>query len=270
MPEPDRQTWVNEPGSSGLAELVLVRHGESVGNVADRAAIEAEQPRLDIETRDADVELSDTGRQQAEAVARHIAGLPEDEWPTAVVSSPYARARQTAEIATGELGLEVVVDERLRERDLGAFDGLTWIGVQQEYPQESERRARVGKFYFRPPGGESWADVVLRVRQVVLELQERYAGERLWVFSHQAVIMSFRVALEGLTEQVVLQADKETPVANCSMTVYRRGEQGLGLAAYGDTTAVDRSRAEVTHEESHAEDVDEGVPDEGERRDAAG
>jgi broad specificity phosphatase PhoE len=184
------------------------------------------------------------------------------------VSSPYRRALHTAELAAESVGLEVVVDERLRERDLGAFDGLTWIGVQQEYPHESERRARVGKFYFRPPGGESWADVALRIRQVVLELQERYAGERLWVFSHQAVIMSFRVALEGLTEQAVLAADKESPIANCSMTAYRRGDRGLELAAYGDTSAVDRSRAEVTREESHADDVDDDVPDRGQTDEA--
>ena len=238
----------------GVAELVLVRHGESQGNVADRAAVKAGQPRLDIDVRDADVPLSDTGRQQAEALRAHLRALPEDQRPTAVVTSPYRRARGTAEIAVEGLDVPLVVDERVRERDLGAFDGLTWIGIQQDYPRESERRSRVGKFYYRPPGGESWCDVVLRVRQLLLEMQERYAGQRLWVFSHQATIMSFRVAIEGLEEAQVLQADRTTPLANCSMTVYRPGRLGLELSVYGDTTAVDRAGENVTHEPSHGEE----------------
>lgn len=235
----------------GLAELVLVRHGESVGNLADRAALDAGEAYLDLDVRDADVELSETGVEQAQAVRDHLSRLPEHERPTAILSSPYQRARQTAEIAVEGLDLPLVVDERVRERDLGAFDGMTWIGIEQEYAQESKRRQRVGKYYYRPPGGESWCDVVQRVRQVLLELQERYAGERLWVFSHQATIMSFRVALEGLEEAEVLAADKKTPLANCSMTAYRAGGDGLELVAYGDTSAVDRAGEDVTHERSH-------------------
>ena len=245
----------------GLAELVLVRHGESQGNVADREALDAGKAYLDLDVRDADVELSETGRKQAESVREHLRSLPEDQWPTAIVSSPYRRARQTAEIVAEGLDVPFVVDERVRERDLGAFDGMTWIGIEQEFGQESKRRARAGKYYYRPPGGESWCDVVLRVRQVLLELQERYAGERLWVFSHQATIMSFRVALEGLEEHEILGADKKTPLANCSMTIYRPGEDGLELEAYGDTTAVDKAGGQVTHEPSHGTEAGEGERD---------
>lgn len=249
-----RETMESASADRGVAELVLVRHGESQGNVADRAAVEAGQPRLDLDVRDADVLLSGTGRQQAEALRDHLRGLPEDQRPTVVVTSPYRRARGTAEIVVEGLDVPLVVDERVRERDLGAFDGLTWIGIKQDYPRESERRARVGKFYYRPPGGESWCDVVLRVRQLLLEMQERYAGQRLWVFSHQATIMSFRVAIEGLEEAQVLNADRTTPLANCSMTVYRPGRAGLELVTYGDTTAVDRAGEHVTHEPSHGEE----------------
>lgn len=253
-PEPTQESLDSASHAGGLAELVLVRHGESLGNLADRAALDAGEAYLDLDVRDADVELSPTGVEQAEAVRDHLRGLPVDRRPTAVLSSPYRRARQTAEIAFEGLDLPFVVDERVRERDLGVFDGMTWIGIEREHAEESRRRQRVGKFYYRPPGGESWVDVVQRVRQVLLELQERYAGERLWVFSHQATIMSFRVAVEGLGEAEVLAADKETPLANCSMTVYRAGAEGLELVAYGDTTAVDRSGEDVTHEPSHGGD----------------
>ncbi|WP_134773725.1 histidine phosphatase family protein [Ornithinimicrobium flavum] len=246
-----RESLHSASSERGLAALVLVRHGQSEGNLADEAALEAREPTLDLDVRDADVELSGTGREQARAVREHLAGLSGEDCPTVVVTSPYRRARQTAEIALEGVDVPLVVDERLRERDLGAFDGLTWIGIEQQFPEESARRQRVGKFYYRPPGGESWCDVVLRVRQVLLELQERYAGERLWIFSHQATIMSFRVAIEGMQEADVLAAGREQPLANCSMTIYRPGDDGLELVSYGDTTAVDRAGGAVTHEPSH-------------------
>ena len=112
---------------AGPTQLVLVRHGESRGNVADRAAREAGALRLDLEMRDADMPLSELGEQQAEALGRHIAGLPADERPTTVFSSPYERAAATARVAAeaAGLGTAVELDERLRERELGAFDGMT-------------------------------------------------------------------------------------------------------------------------------------------------
>ena len=65
-----------EGQSRGIVELVLVRHGESVGNVADREAIAAKAHRLDLEARDADVELSEEGQKQADALGEHLASLP--------------------------------------------------------------------------------------------------------------------------------------------------------------------------------------------------
>ena len=57
-----------------------------------------------------------------------------------------------------------------------------------------------GKFYYRPPGGESWTDVVLRIRQFLAELRQGHGDRRVWIFTHQAVIMSFRFVLERLDE----------------------------------------------------------------------
>ncbi len=251
----DQQPLAAEDEARGVAELVLVRHGESVGNVADRAAIAAKAHRLDLEARDADVVLSDEGEKQADALGEHLAQLPEDQRPTIVVSSPYQRARSTAERALAGFELDVLVDERIRERELGIFDGITWYGIEADHPEESARRARVGKFYYRPPGGESWADVILRVRSILLELQERFAGERVWLFSHEAVILAFRYVVEGLDEQRVVALQKQEPVANCSMTVYRRVDGALQLVRSADTEAVEESdEAQVTHEPAHAQD----------------
>src|SRR3954463_1037937 len=138
-----------------VEELVLVRHGESIGNLADAEARRRGAGRLDLETRDPDTPLSRRGEQQAEALARHVA-TTEERRPEVVLSSPYTRAASTARIVASAVGLEPVWDERLRERDLGIFDGLTGAGIREHHPAEAERRARLGKFYYRPPRGESW------------------------------------------------------------------------------------------------------------------
>jgi broad specificity phosphatase PhoE len=235
---------------AGPEYLRLVRHGESMGNLADARAREQRAERLELDARDADVELSEAGQDQADAVGRYVAGLPEHEQPTLVVSSPFRRARETARRAVGETGLEVIVDERLRERDLGQLDGLTGRGIRSLHPEEAERRERVGKFYYQPPGGESWADVVLRVRSLLADLRHGFEQERLWLFTHQAVIMSFRFALEGLSEAELLEIDRSEALPNCSLTTYERSPEGLKLVSFADTVVLDSMPAPVTDEPS--------------------
>jgi broad specificity phosphatase PhoE len=235
----------------GPSVLCLVRHAESQGNVADAHAAEVGAPRLELDVRDPDVPLSDTGRRQAEALGAWLRDLPAEQRPTALLSSPFTRAADTAQIAVKVSGLDLPVrfDERLRERDFGAFDGMTRAGIRAEYPQEAQRRDLLGKFYYRPPGGESWADVALRVRSLLSTVELRHTGERLMVVSHQAVILVFRYVLEELTEQELLDIDKRDPIANCSLTRYEAGPDGtLQLT---DGNAVDHlTRAEepVTEE----------------------
>ena len=254
-------TVATEGTPRGPAEIVLVRHGQSLGNVADHAAMAAKAHRLDLPATDELIELSDEGRRQAEALGRHLAATPPAERPTVVISSPYRRAVGTAEIALAGLGVEVLLDERLRERELGIFDGVTWYGIQADHPEESERRARVGKFYYRPPGGESWADVILRIRSLLVELQARFPGERVWMFSHEAVILAFRYVLEGLDATRVVALQKEEPVANCSMTRYRDHDGALTLIARDDVSALLGSGdAHVTREPGHARDRADEAP----------
>ena len=233
---------------SGPAELVLVRHGESVGNQADAAAQEAGAEVLDLKARDADVELSDTGRDQAGALRAWLADRAQDVRPTVLVTSPYRRAADTAELAVEGLDLEIDHDERLRERDLGLFDGLTGAGIRARHPEEAARRKKLGKFYYQPPSGESWADVAQRVRSLLADLRFGYDGERVWLFTHQAVIMAFRYVLEGLEEAALLDLDREVRIPNASVTTYCRRGRFLELDTFADTTAVDRLDVEVTRE----------------------
>jgi broad specificity phosphatase PhoE len=238
----------------GPSALVLVRHGESLGNLADAEARDRNADRLELDARDADVELSDLGCRQADALGRWL--TRQERQPTLVLSSPYARALETARRAVADTSFEVVLDERLRERDLGLFDGLTGRGIRAEHAPEAERRKRVGKFYYAPPSGESWADVVLRVRSLLADLRHGFEDARVCLFTHQAVIMTFRYVLEGLTEQELLEIDRTATIPNASVTSYERGADGLALTAFADTSAVDADDTEVTREPTEQDKAD--------------
>lgn len=209
---------------AGAVELILIRHGESEGNVAATDARLAGAEIIEVPARDPDVNLSGTGQEQAKALGAALARVPEDRRPDAVVSSPYARARQTAEIAVQAAGwpIKVKTDERLRDRELGILDRLTRLGVENRFPEESERRLWLGKLYYRPPGGESWADVALRLRSVLAELNNLGSGHRVMLVCHDAVILLFRYVLEGMTEEEILDLAATTSVMNASLTRYVR------------------------------------------------
>lgn len=210
----------SRPGISGL---VLVRHGESEGNVAATLAHQAGAHVINVPARDADVGLSGTGRDQALALGRLLARVPA-EGRGAVWSSPYARARQTAELAvqTGGWRRQIRLDERLRDRELGILDMLTSAGVEARLPEEAQRRRWLGKFYYRPPGGESWADVVLRLRSLLADLDREHPGEEVFLVCHDALIVLFRYILQGLTEAELLDIAATTSVLNASVSRFVR------------------------------------------------
>src|SRR5688572_29536151 len=130
----------------------LVRHGQSAGNVARDAAKAAGLPLIDILTRDVDTPLSDLGKEQSLALGRWFGEMEPDARPNVVLSSPYVRAQETMRIVLEAAGVEsdevtFLVDERLREKEFGILDRLTKHGIRHKYPELSEQRAHVGKFY---------------------------------------------------------------------------------------------------------------------------
>ena len=131
--------------------LWIVRHGQSLGNVARDLAEAGRHPRIDIAHRDMDVPLSPLGREQSCALGRWFAALPEDERPQVVLTSPYVRARETADIMRdcGGLSPEArrpVPDERLREKEFGVLDRLTRSGIEAQFPEQAEfRRLRLAQ-----------------------------------------------------------------------------------------------------------------------------
>lgn len=218
-----------------LSWLGVVRHGESTGNVAAELAEAAGLEVVDIAERDADVPLSPTGELQARAVGRWLAGLAPEHRPEVVVSSTYRRASQTAELAIGDLALPIRLDERLRDRELGILDTLTRLGMRSRYPQEAARRARQGEFYYRPPGGEAWTDLALRLRSQLRDLRETHADRRVLLFAHEAVVLLLRYIIEDLTEARVWEIAVPR-VRNASLTCWVRDGDRLRLTTFNDTT----------------------------------
>jgi 2,3-bisphosphoglycerate-dependent phosphoglycerate mutase len=221
-----RQNWPER--------LWLVRHGQSQGNVARDAADEAGAHEIDIATRDVDVPLSELGEKQAQAAGRWFAALARKDRPELILSSPYVRARQTAEIICREGALaggpaHTIIDERLREREFGIFDRLTTAGIRHRFPEEAAHRRLLGKFYHRPPGGESWADVVLRLRSMLNTINLHYCDRRILIVCHQVVVLCFRYILEELDEAAILGIDRQADVLNCGIAEYRFDPDKQGL-----------------------------------------
>ena len=237
--------------------LWIVRHGESAGNVARDAAYAAGLPMIDIAERDVDVPLSPAGETQSSALGRWFAALPEAERPCVVLVSPYLRARATASIFESAGGVsrpwQLVVDERLREKEFGILDRLTRIGIEQRFPEQAEMRTRLGKFYHRPPGGESWCDVILRLRSVLdtISLHHSGAGKRVLVVAHQVIVLCLRYLLEDMDEAQILEVDRLGEVANCGVTEYAL-DQGatpdpmLKLHKYNFVAPLEQAGAPVT------------------------
>ena len=238
------------------ARLWLVRHGQSAGNVARDEAQAAKARRIAILGRDVDVPLSALGERQSEALAYWWRTQPELERPDVVMSSPYIRAQQTLKLL-GENGAfardapPAIVDERLREKEFGILDGLTTLGIAADHPAQAELRRQFGKFYHRPPGGEAWTDVILRLRSTLDTISLHHGAKRVLVVGHQVIVLCMRYLLEDMDEKTILEIDAEGDVANCAVTEYvfrpeQKGSGSLVLKRYNFVAPLQKEGTPVT------------------------
>ncbi|WP_395396342.1 histidine phosphatase family protein (plasmid) [Novosphingobium sp. BL-8A] len=234
--------------------LWLIRHGQSAGNVARDTAHANGTARIALDHRDVDVPLSSLGIDQARALGHWFAQGEEGQRPQVILSSPYLRALQTAEIFREAGGchsdLRICLDERLREKEFGILDGLTSAGIRELQPEQAHFRKVLGKFYHRPPGGESWVDVIFRLRALLDTVSLHYAGERVMIIAHQVVVLCMRYVLENLTEAEILEIDAQGDVANCSVTQYELNSQSgrLALQHYNIVAPLEREGTPATNE----------------------
>ena len=126
----------------GLAELTVVRHGESTANAAFARAEAVGLVDAGVDRRDADVPLTDLGRAQADSFGRWLATRGRDAFPDVAFCSPFRRARDTLTIALGHVRgralPEVVVDARLRDREMGEL--YRGLGLQAVALAETDGR----------------------------------------------------------------------------------------------------------------------------------
>lgn len=241
--------------------LWIVRHGQSAGNVARDLAQAQALARIALDHRDVDIPLSPLGCEQAQALGRWFARRPATERPETLLVSPYLRAIETARLfrdagGCAEPDEPICLDERLREKEFGILDGLTARGIAEIAPEQARFRSLLGKFYHRPPGGESWVDVVFRLRALLDTVSLHHAGQRVMIVAHQVVVLCLRYVIEGLTEAEILAIDAAGDIANCAITEYRldpgKGRGGkLVLARYNVTAPLESASAPVTAEPEH-------------------
>jgi probable phosphoglycerate mutase len=217
------------------ALLVVMRHAQSQANF-HREYLEQKESRathVTVQGRDADVLLTQEGERQAREAGEYLREAY-GRFDAAYIS-PYRRTRDTADFATAPLDPPPVkvMEERLRERDFGLIESLTRHGFMTLHPAEWERRRLVGKYYYRPPGGESYPDVSLRVHSFLGTLVREHAGQRVLVVTHSVVVLAFRRLIERLGEEEVLALDRSDEPKNASLSIYESfpGEPtGTGLA----------------------------------------
>lgn len=192
--------------------IVLIRHGETDANVAGRFVGSSDPP------------LNAQGERRAAALAAAVAAFAADR----VVTSPLARARRTAQLATGQRP-DIEVDDRLREVDFGAWEGVPDSEVRCIDP-EGYARFSSGTFS-RFPGGEAVLDAAARMVAAVTDRNE----PRVLLVSHATMIRLVVVSLLGLDPQryrrVLARPD------SCSWTQFEETSSGWRLVAYNREVA---------------------------------
>jgi broad specificity phosphatase PhoE len=157
----------------------LARHGQTAYNAEGR--FQGHLP----------VPLDDTGRAQARELAEAVAAVE----VRTLVTSPLARARETAGIVAARIGLEPEADARFTETDTGDWTGRSFAEIQAEDP-EGFHRYEISDPTFRYPGGESFAEQSDRVQAALRDLRARTADLPALVVCHRGVI---RLALAVAT-----------------------------------------------------------------------
>ena len=207
-------------------DLVLVRHGESEGNVAFRRSADGDHSLINdafLNRHSSRWRLTDLGVRQAHAAGDWLRRNVAVEFDRYYVSE-YLRAMETA----GHLGFphaEWRCEFFLRERDWGVFDLMSFQERRQRYSEDLARR-KLDAFYWTPPGGESLASVALRIDRVLNTLHRECADKRVLIVCHGEVMWTFRVRLERMSQERYGELDRDKDVKvklhNCQVLHYTR------------------------------------------------
>lgn len=193
--------------------LVLVRHGESEGNLRTL------DERAQYEMATWEYRLTERGRQQAIQAGKFIKEKVQAEPFDRIFCSYYTRARETC-VLLGQDG-PVVEDSRLAEAQRGIYHALTQAELAERFPDELKRRDREGLYHYRPPGGENWPDVEGRIYSFLNTLSRTCTeDESVLIVGHSQWIMLFEKVVRGLSiDHVLAQFKAGKYVENASVLV---------------------------------------------------
>lgn len=203
---------------TGATELIVVRHGETEWNATGR-----QQGHLDVP-------LNERGRKQSEAIATRLASTSF----AALYSSDLARATQTAELIAKANGHQISFDPRLRERDLGIFEGLTKTEIAQKFPGEHDGYEN-GGLDFVIPQGESIRQRFERSVASLDQIAAAHPSERVVVVTHGGV-------LNGLLRRtlgVPLEAERGFAIHNAAWTLFLCTKGLWQMVSWGDISHLD-------------------------------
>ena len=203
-------------------QIIIVRHGQTQWNIR-----KIRQGHLDSE-------LTDKGVAQARALGQRLAR----ESFTALYSSDLGRALHTARMIAAVTGHEIVTDERLRERHLGVFQGLSGDEIKDKHPEEYRLHRTLGPEYVIP-GGESVRQQVARNVDCLDEIALKHPGEKVVVVTHGGVVSGlFRHALD-----IPLDAPRRFEFVNAGLNVFAYEDGHWILRTWGDVSHLDPGAA---------------------------
>ena len=199
--------------------LILVRHGQTDHNLSGRYQGQS------------DVPMNALGREQIEAVARELAGVP----AAAIYSSDLMRSRESALIIGRALGLEPVIAQELRERSFGSFEGLTHEEAAARFPQSWAQRERDSEAWI-PPGGESLGELWERVLRFAETLWRRHDAKVFVVAAHGGPMKA--ILCDALGAPAATRG--RFPISNGSISVITRAAAGPVMLLLDDTCHLGR------------------------------
>ena len=201
-----------------MGRWFIVRHGATEWNV---------QGRIQGHT---DISLSDLGDQQAELVAKRLAGVTID----VAYCSDLRRSTETAQKILGQRHVPLHTTPKLREYDKGVFEGLTAEQSKERYP-EIYAASLIKDLDFAPPGGESTRQISARIAGFIAYLREQHPDDNLLIVGHGGALRSAFVALMELP----LEANWRFILDNCGLSVVDVYPDIAVLSLYNDTSHLD-------------------------------
>lgn len=192
-------------------ELVLVRHAESEGNVRDVA----ERAEYDVATHDYDI--TERGREQARITGEWLHGKYPDGFDV-FYTSYYRRARETMAVMYPDA--KVYEDPRLAEGQRGIYHTYTEAQIAECFPYERARKEREGLYHYRPPGGENWADIELRIHSFLGTVTRDLHAQRVLIVVHGHWLLLMQRLIEHFSIEDAIDRYKGKIVANTSVTRY--------------------------------------------------